>query len=128
MRRSQIQRDELALSAFIARGRVSSAANRKRKAVSPASAEQRERVRDRCCVNCGMPGCDPAHLCPRSLGGCDDALCVIPLCRNCHRAFDHGAVDLEPVIALRQFSEERAHMASHLSLRQCMKRLNGMAA
>ena len=99
----------------------------KRSAISPASPAQRGKVRDETCVNCGVGDhCDPAHLTPRSMGGCDEPECVIPLCRPCHRAFDAGMLDLEPLLALKTFSEERAHMASHLTLRQCMQRLNGL--
>ena len=43
----------------------------------------------------GAPG-RPAHLIPRSLGGCGDALRVAPLCRGCHRAYDSGELDLLP--------------------------------
>lgn len=118
MRRSQLRSDPETVRAFVDRGR--------RRGVSPASDEQRRKVRDRCCVNCGgIAPCDPAHLCPRSLGGCDDADCVIPLCRSCHREFDEGMIDLEPVLALRQFAAERAHMALHLSYRQCIQVLSG---
>lgn len=31
---------------------------------------------------------EPAHLCARAHGGCDDDLCVIPLCHWCHRRLD----------------------------------------
>lgn len=101
----------------------------RRSAVSPASDAQRRKVVDRCCVSCGTPnGCDPAHLWPRSLGGCDDQDCVIPLCRECHEDFDRGLVDLEPVLALPQFAAERSHMASHASFARCVRRLNGQNA
>ena len=96
-----------------------------RKAISPASAEQRNKTRDARCVNCGGLGCDPAHLASRAQGGCDSPMCVVPLCRNCHRAFDNGNMDLEPIIALREFAGERSHMASHMSFQQCIQRLNG---
>lgn len=106
-------------------GPVSSAPARP---VSPASPEQRRKIRDEWCVNCGVPGCDPAHLTSRAQGGCDDADCVIALCRSCHRDFDHGLLDLEPIIALPKYSAERAHMAGHMSYRACLRRLNGRAA
>lgn len=99
-----------------------------RKPISPASFEQRLKVRHELCVNCGGLNCDPAHLTSRAQGGCDSRLCVIPLCRNCHRAFDNGALDLEPILALRQFAEERAHMAGHMSFQQCIQRLKGRRA
>ena len=97
----------------------------KRHPISPASLEQRIKVRDQACVNCGNHDCDPAHLTSRAQGGCDSEDCCIPLCRNCHRAFDNGALDLEPLIALPQFSKERSHMASHMSFARCIQRLRG---
>lgn len=99
-----------------------------RQAISPASREQRLKVKDAQCLNCGHPGCDPAHLTSRAQGGCDSPLCVVPLCRSCHRGFDDGLIDLEPILALREHRLERGHMAEHLSLRQCIRRLNGRAA
>jgi predicted restriction endonuclease len=49
------------------------------------------------CVVCGDRGAiDPAHLVPRSLGGCDEAACVVALCRRHHRAYDRGQLDLLP--------------------------------
>lgn len=99
-----------------------------RKPISPASFAQRLKVRDAACANCGHQGCDPAHLTARGQGGCDDPACVIGLCRSCHTRFDRGDLDLEPVIALRKFSEERSHMAHHLSFAQCIRRLRGNAA
>jgi hypothetical protein len=104
---------------------VASQPRHRRQRISPASAEQRAKTRDSHCVNCGGMGCDPAHLVSRAQGGCDSPHCVVALCRNCHRAFDGGGVDLEPVIALPEFSEERAHMAGHMSFQRCIQRLNG---
>lgn len=37
---------------------------------------------------------DPGRLIPRSLGGCGDPLCVCPLRRSCHHAYDRGELDL----------------------------------
>lgn len=95
--------------------------------MSPASKEQRKKVAGRLCVECGAAGCDPAHLTARAQGGCECAECVIPLCRFCHRKFDTGFLDLEPIIALPEFAIERAHMALHMSYRSAIKRLNGWA-
>ena len=55
-----------------------------------ATDAQRAAVGGRPCIVCGaVHGIDPAHLIPRSLGGCGDPLCVVPLCRRlCHRAYD----------------------------------------
>lgn len=95
------------------------------RAISPASPAQREKIKDRICVWCGDPATDPAHLCPRSRGGCDEAACVVPMCRICHTLFDQGEIDLESVIALRQYSVERSHMALHMSIAEMKRRLNG---
>ena len=48
-----------------------------------ATDSQRAAVAGRPCIVCGAThGVDPAHLIPRSLGGCGDPLCVVPLCRR----------------------------------------------
>ncbi len=48
-----------------------------------ATESQRAAVAGRPCIVCGAEhGVDPAHLIPRSLGGCGDPLCVVPLCRR----------------------------------------------
>lgn len=94
-----------------------------------ASDAQRAKVFEMFCVNCGSTGkSDPAHLTARAQGGCDHPDCVLPLCRSCHRVFDEGQLDLEPVLALSRYAGERAHMASHLTFQQCLRRLNGRAA
>jgi hypothetical protein len=62
-----------------------------------ASEAQRATVAGRPCIVCGTTGeIDPAHLIPRSLGGCGDVFCVVPLCRHHHRAYDRGELDLLP--------------------------------
>ena len=62
-----------------------------------ATDAQRAGVAGRACVVCGSDKrIDPAHLIPRSLGGCGDPLCVVPACRRCHRAYDVGRIDLLP--------------------------------
>jgi hypothetical protein len=52
-----------------------------------ASEAQRAAVAGRACIVCGTSAgpVDPAHLIPRSLGGCGDVFCVVPLCRLCPR-------------------------------------------
>jgi hypothetical protein len=101
----------------------------RRAPISPASIEQREKIKGRACVNCAQGPCDPAHLVPRGLGGCDHPDCVLPLCRNCHDRLDGRAprsgLDLSPVLALRDFAAERSHMASHWSFPVCLERLSG---
>lgn len=78
-----------------------------------ASREQRLAVKGKTCAYCGQEGVDPAHLCPRSLGGCDDALCVVPICRRHHNAYDTGRLDLF-VAVTEQYPEQYAHMVGHL--------------
>ena len=49
------------------------------------------------CVVClQTKGLTPAHLAPRSLGGCDHPDCVVPLCWMHHRAYDTGRLELLP--------------------------------
>jgi predicted restriction endonuclease len=76
-------------------------------------------------VVCGaVTRIDPAHLVPRSLGGCDEADCVVPLCRTHHRAYDQGGLDLvahlEP-----DWRAEVAHAVGHVGLRRALRRLSG---
>jgi hypothetical protein len=73
-----------------------------RTASMAATERQRSAVAGRCCVVCGTDRrIDPAHLIPRSLGGCGDAACCVPLCRPCHRAYDRGELDLLPYLYLQ---------------------------
>lgn len=82
---------------------------------TPASTEQRCKVAGQVCtvVECQASPCDPAHLAPRAHGGCEDAACVIALCRMHHRLFDDGKLDLLPHVAGRGFERELAHMQGH---------------
>src|SRR5437764_14095436 len=64
-----------------------------------ATDAQRAAVAGRTCIVCGTDKrIDPAHLIPRSLGGCGDAACCVPLCRQHHRAYDRGELDLLPYL------------------------------
>lgn len=94
----------------------------KPRAISPASPEQRDKVRDRACIVCAQGPCDPAHVIPRSLGGCNDPLCVVPLCRPCHRAYDEGFLDLLPYCEPR-FRDEMAHAVQHVGLGRAYARI-----
>ena len=94
-----------------------------RTSASPASAIQRAKVARLRCLVCGpATRIDPAHLVPRSLGGCDEADCVVPLCRTHHRAYDQGGLDLvahlEP-----DWRREAAHAVGHLGLVGALRRL-----
>lgn len=65
-----------------------------------ASSAQRAKVKELPCLVCGIEPyeakIDPAHLCARANGGCDEADCVVPLCRICHSAFDDGRLNILP--------------------------------
>lgn len=89
----------------------------RRQTFTPASDEQRAKVSVHVCavVECQRHDCDPAHLTPRSFRGCDHPACVIALCREHHRQFDDGRLDLLPHLAARGFEAELAHMQGHYS-------------
>jgi predicted restriction endonuclease len=65
---------------------------------------------------------DPAHLVPRSLGGCDHADCVVPLCRMHHRMYDRGELDLLPHLEPDQRAE-LSHALLHVGLLALLRRL-----
>jgi hypothetical protein len=67
---------------------------------------------------------DPAHLIPRSLGGCGEALCVVPLCRTCHRAYDQGRLDLLPHLE-PAWRAQLAHAVGHVGLIGALRRIGG---
>jgi hypothetical protein len=75
------------------------------------------------CVVCQQTkGITPAHLAPRSLGGCDAAECVVPLCWMHHRAFDTGRLELLPHLE-PVWRAEAAHAVMHLGLIGAVRRL-----
>jgi hypothetical protein len=62
---------------------------------------------------------------PRSLGGCGDALCVVPLCRRpCHRADDSGELDLLPYLE-PGWRAQLAHAVGHVGLIGALRRISG---
>jgi hypothetical protein len=64
-----------------------------------ATASQRAAAAGRWCTVCRSGRrIDPAHLIPRSLGGCGDARCVVPLCQLHHRGYDRCELDLVPYL------------------------------
>jgi hypothetical protein len=67
---------------------------------------------------------DPAHLVPRSRGGCDHPDCVIPLCRTHHRLYDKAGLSLLPYLG-RGWRRERAHARTHVSLGALTRALRG---
>lgn len=93
------------------------AAPKRQRSISPASKPQRDKARTEPCVVTqaeAIEGAtvDPAHLCPRGRGGCDDPLCVVPLVRGLHRAFDDGELDLLPALVGRR-TAELCHALEH---------------
>jgi hypothetical protein len=74
---------------------------------------------------CGRRPADPAHVVPRSLGGCDDADCVVPLCRRCHRAHDRGELDLLPYLE-PGYRVELADALRHVSLLALLRQVTGV--
>jgi hypothetical protein len=90
-----------------------------------AAPAQRAKVAGRRCLVCGsVARVDPAHLIPRSLGGCDEPDCVVPLCRTHHRVYDAGALDLLPFLEPR-WRAELAHAVQHVGLLGAIRRVTG---
>jgi hypothetical protein len=85
-----------------------------------ASEPQRDKVRtEGLCRNCYQPASDPAHCIPRANGGCNDPLCVIPLCRPCHNEYDQArTLDVLPLMT----RAEQAHAVSHVGLAAAYRR------
>ena len=90
-----------------------------------ATERQRNAVLGRRCIVCGTDKrIDPAHLIPRSLGGCGDPLCTCPLCRSCHRAYDRGELDLLPYLE-PAWRRQVAHAVGHVGLIGALRRITG---
>ena len=90
-----------------------------------ATDAQRAAVAGRTCIVCGSDRrVDPAHLIPRSLGGCGEALCVVPACRRCHRAYDRGELDLVPYLETA-WRAQLAHAVGHVGLIGALRRISG---
>lgn len=98
--------------------RRTGATSERHHAISKASDAQRDKARSfGACIACQnkleLVPIDPAHLCPRSHGGCDDPDCIVPLCRWCHRDFDiRRSLDLQPYL-VGVWTAELAHALSH---------------
>lgn len=102
--------------------RTEGAGQRRPRSISPTSVEQREVVRVTACIVTGREKSagwvvDPAHLWPRGMGGCDDPLCVVPLWRPVHEAYDRGTFDLLPWIV--------AHGGLHLHVAHALEHARG---
>ncbi len=106
----------------------------KRRPISPASTAQRAK-RTASIVSGETRGLDPAHICPRSLGGCDHPDCVVPLTRAEHRAFDEAdprtgkRLDLLPYLVAHGCHAELAHALEHYrcDLPALLERVTGEA-
>jgi hypothetical protein len=91
-----------------------------------ASEAQRLAVAGRACIVCGTTTgrIDPAHLIPRSLGGCGHPACCVPLCRRDHRAYDRGELDLLPYLE-PAWRTQLAHAVGHVGLVGALRRISG---
>jgi hypothetical protein len=111
---------------FHQRGAANS--SRKRKAISPASPAQREKVKGAPCVVCGnYEAVDPAHLIDRSLltEGQDDPRAVISLCRTHHREYDDGLISVLEHLEPRH-REELAFAVERFGLISTLNRVTGL--
>jgi hypothetical protein len=101
------------------RGGVDSSTPRRRSGLKrgkgfSASAEQQARVRNRACLRCGcdhyeVGQMEAAHVYPRRFATCGCADGVVPLCHECHAAYDRRAFDLLPLLIAHGFRRELVH-------------------
>lgn len=95
---------------------------------TPASREQRAHIGERGSIISNERPCDGAHVTPRGLGGCSDDLCVIPLIRAEHQAFDQGRLDVLPNMYAHGLWDELGHAITehHVDLLSLLQRLTGV--
>jgi hypothetical protein len=129
-----LDRTRLPTKPLVLKGPKASRKVPRRHSFTPASDAQRRKVLGLPCLGCGREGTawlaiDPAHVTPRSLGGCDAPECVVPLCRDgagqgCHRAYDQGRLDLLPLLENQgAWRAEQAHAVEHLGLAAAFRRI-----
>lgn len=94
----------------------------KRSPVGHASEPQRAKIRHAACRFCLRTPVDPAHVTSRAQGGCNDPDCVIALCREHHRQYDEGWLDVLPLLS----REEQAHAVGHLGLLGALYRVTNV--
>lgn len=109
---------------------------RKHHGFTPASPEQRAKVRREGCrvsraheydddarlpIVPGIAVVDFSHNIDRALGGCDDPDCGMPLRRDLHQLYGLRQFDVLPYATL----EEQAHAAGHLGLIGALQRMTG---
>lgn len=93
-----------------------------------ASDAQRAAVAGLVCIVCGTDRrIDAAHLISRAMGGCGDPLCVVPVCRAHHRAYDRGELDLLPYLE-PGWRAQLAHAVGHVGLIAALRRISGSRA
>jgi hypothetical protein len=106
-----------------------SATRPRRRAISPASPEQKAKVKriGYCIVSDSTEGLTPAHLWPRGMGGCDSEDCVVVLRWDLHRLFDEQKLDLLPHLLSHCCFTELAHMTlvHHVDPIHMVERLTG---
>lgn len=104
------------------------AAPKKRKAISPASTGQRLSVQGRACIVCRQHAgeCDPAHLISRAAltEGQDDPRAVVPLCRDCHTAYDQGGLSILEYLEPHE-REILAYAVQRYGLLRTLQRVTG---
>ena len=107
---------------LVRKQRLARKAKPKRRTISPASPNQKAKIKGQPCVVCGKPATTPMHLWSRGKGGCDDPLCVLPACWHCHRAYDTGKLELLPHI-VKHHRAEIAHAQLHTDPVSLLERL-----
>lgn len=137
MRRSELRQvSEKRQAENVAKGKPANKPSLKDGNGFGASPAQRAKVADLPCIVTGaekIEGAvvDPAHLWPRSLGGCPDPLCVVPLRRDIHDLFEDGQFDLYPYLVKPRhtaaWSAELVHALEHAdwSLTRLLHELTG---
>lgn len=136
MKRSELKRKTplLTRTGLVRRQSLQAKASGKRqgfgkpRAISPASTAQRAKTRGTECIVCEQQHAhqttpsDPAHVVPRSMGGCDSPDCVVALCRFHHQAVDGGQLDLlaylEPA-----YRVEQMHAVGHIGIARVYRQL-----
>jgi hypothetical protein len=110
---------------------VTRPAQKRPRAISPASPEQRAKIRGlgKSIVSGATTGLQPAHLTARGRGGCDSPLCTVPLTAAEHRAFDDGQLDILGALQRDGLHvEELCHALRHYdgNLPALLQRLTGV--
>jgi hypothetical protein len=125
MGRHDVKRSPLVRRVPLSRGPLerSPQPKKRRKPVSPASPEQRAKVKvEASCVVCGSDHVHPAHLIDRSLGGDDDPRAVVALCPAHHREYDDDFLSLVEYLE-PYYREEVAYAVMTVGIVRALERL-----